>query len=286
MKKIIMKSIAAALTLVLALGCIIPAIGQEQAITAKAEPGQTYEKLSAPKLSRGGRNNADAWKSNLLTSDPLGVLCSKKELITCVTFLDDTSYAPYNAWAIGKGASSRVKGWVDWYDGRAYIYIAANGGINGRDACYELFRGCNNLTEIYFNGAFHTEEAETMQNMFRGCTALEYVDVSTLDTSSAKNMSGMFTICTELQYLDLGNFDTSNVTNMSCMFSACNNMWYVNVSSFDTGRVTNMENMFGWCHLLEEPDVSGWDVSRVRNCSGFMPEGATINGQPWEYFFW
>ena len=253
----------------------------------------------------------DSWKSNLLTTDPLGVFGFKKELIGSVTFLDSLESAPRNAWNLGKGASARVKGWVTWQDGLANIYIAAKGGVNGEKCTEALFEDCTALEEISFGGAFHTETAESMKNMFHNCENLLYVDTENLDTSSVTTMYQMFRNCYALEELDLGSFDTSNVTNMYCMFSTCyslkeldlskfntskvTNMAFmfsacralekVNVSRFDTAKVTNMEGMFRWCDLLEEPDLGSWNVSRVENYSGFMNEGMTINGRPWREFF-
>ena len=264
--------------------------------------------LAVPAQAAG---NNDSWKRNLLTTDPMGVFGIKKELIGSVTFLDSLDTAPCNAWNLGKGASSRVKGWVTWDSGLSHITIAAKGGVNGELACEALFEDCTMLFEVCFNGAFHTETAKSMKNMFHNCESLEYVDVNTLDTSSVTNMCQMFrncyaleeldissfdtdkvtnmycmfSTCYSLEELDLSNFDTDKVTNMSYMFSACRSLETVDVSSFDTSRVTNMEGMFRWCYALEEPDLSGWDVSRVRNHSGFMDEGMTINGRPWEEFF-
>ena len=264
--------------------------------------------LRAPRASAAEN---DRWKSNLLTTKPMEVFGFDKELIGSVTFLDNLDTAPRNAWSVGKGASSRVKAWVEWQDSRANIYIAAKGGVNGELCAEALFEDCTNLVEVRFGGAFHTETAKSMRNMFHGCQNLKYVDLETLDTSSVTNMYQMFRDCMELEQVDVSNFDTSKVTNMSCMFSTCNNLTELDLSAFDTGkvtnmsymfsacrrlenvdvsrfntsRVTNMEGMFRWCSVLEEPDLSKWDISRVTNYSGFMNEGMTINGQPWKNFF-
>lgn len=261
------------------------------------------------KLSRASRE--DRWKSNVLTENPLDVFNMERDQVYCVTFLDSTASAPERPWYMGKGYSSRVLGWVEWENGLGYVYFAADGGINGKDCCRELFMDCTNLTEVCFNGAFHTEQTEDMKNMFykceslkyvdlenldtssvtsmyqmfRDCKALKEVDVSSFDTSNVKNMYCMFSTCIRLSELDLSSFDTSKVTNMGFMFSACRNLEYVDVSSFDTSRVTNMEGVFRWCSILEEPDLSGWDVSRVTNCGNFMDPGMTINGRDWESFF-
>ena len=255
--------------------------------------------------------SSDKWKSNLLTSDPMGTFGFRKELIGSVTFLDSLDGVPGNAWNLGKGASPRVKGWVVWQDGLANIYIAAKGGING-EACTEaLFEDCTALEEVSFGGAFHTENAKSMKNMFHGCENLLYVDTENLDTSNVTDMYQMFRNCYALEELDVSSFDTAKVTNMYCMFSTCysleeldlsgfntakvTNMSYmfsacraleeVDVSGFNTAKVTNMEGMFRWCYALEEPDLSGWDVSRVKKYSGFMDEGMTVGGRPWKEFF-
>lgn len=253
----------------------------------------------------------DKWKSNLLTTDPLGVFGFEKELIGSVTFLDDLSGAPKYSWNMGKGSSSRVKGWVVWQDGLASIYIAANGGVNGELCTESMFEDCTNLEEVCFGGAFHTETAKymnnmfynchslknvdtenldtskvtTMHQMFRDCHALEELDTSSFDTSKVTSMYCMFSKCYSLEELNLQNFNTSKVTNMGYMFSACRSLEKVNVSKFDTAKVSNMEGMFRWCDILEEPDLSGWNVSRVKNHFGFMNEGMTIAGNPWEEFF-
>lgn len=266
--------------------------------------------VEAPRAAAAGYSQ-NSWKSNLLTTNPLGTMCPKKELIATVTFLDDLSWAPRNAWSMGKGSSARVKGWVEWDQGMADVYFAANGGINGQLAAEGLFKDCVNLYEVRFNGAFHLETATDLDNMFYNCERLEYMDTNTLNTSSAttmyqmfrncyaleeldvssfntakvKNMSCMFSTCYSLTELDLSNFDTSSLTNMSYMFSACRGLEEVDVSSFNTSRVTNMEGVFRWCYMLCEPDLSGWNISRVRNHRGFMDEGMTIGGEPWEYFF-
>ncbi len=252
------------------------------------------------------------WKGNLLKEKPLDTMVQKKENIVSVTFLDTLEDAPKYTWHLGQfGAGDRVQGWVEWKNAQGYAYIAAEGGINGKDACEELFMECESLKEIHFNGAFHTEETESMDNMFymcydleevdlenldtsnvtsmrqmfRNCSSLEELDLRKMDTSRVEDMWCMFSTCTSLEELDLRSFDTANVTNMGYMFSACSNLKRVDVSGFDTSEVTTMPGMFRWCYELEEYDFDGWDVSEVKDYSGFMNDGMKINGRDWEKFF-
>lgn len=310
MKNRIVRNMTAAVSVLLVLMLVLSCTLQARPLAEKAHPGQAPAKLSAPRLARGARNDAGTWQSNMLTPDPLGIMFKDKDQIATVTFLDDLNDLPRNAWAMGKGGAP-VWGWVEWDQSRAHVYFAAQGGINGELAAEGLFQDCVNLYEICFNGALHlettkdmdnmffncerleyvdtenmdTSSATTMSQMFRNCYALEELDVSSFDTSSVKNMGCMFSTCYSLTELDLSNFDTSRVTEMGYMFSACRGLEDLDVSSFDTSRVTSMEGMFRWCYSLVEPDLSSWNVSRVQNHYGFMDEGKTINGRPWEYFF-
>lgn len=251
------------------------------------------------------------WEANVMVEKPLDFIV-KKEKVVSVTFLDTLEAAPGKPWNLGPlGARDSVQGWVEWKYGQGHVYIAAEGGINGKDACEELFMDCEALKEVNFNGAFHTDEAESMTNMFyncyaledvdldqlntanvtsmyqmfRNCVSLEELDVSRMNTSEVETMYCMFSTCSSLEELDLSSFDTGNVTNMAYMFSVCTELEKVNVSSFDTSEVTYMAGMFRWCNELEEYDFSSWDVSNVTNYAGFMNDGMKINGKDWEKFF-
>lgn len=252
------------------------------------------------------------WKDNVLVDHPLEVMTSKRSTIVTVTFLDTLENAPKWPWYLGtRGNRDSVLGWIEWKDGQGHAYIAAEGGINGKEACAELFMEYDALREVNFNGAFHTEEAESMVNMFykcydlekvdlqnlntsnvksmyqmfRSCASLKSLDLSKMDTSRVETMYCMFSTCQELEELDLSSFNTANVTNMGYMFSACTALKRVNVSSFDTSGVAYMEGMFRWCNKLEEYDFSNWDVSNVTHFSGFLNAGMEINGRDWEHFF-
>lgn len=254
----------------------------------------------------------DTWKENVLVEKPLDAMITDKASIDTVTFLDTLENAPKWTWYLGEAGNRKgVQGWIEWEDGQGHVYIAAEGGINGKDACVELFKDCGDLKEVNFNGAFHTEEAESMTDMFykcyelekvdlqnlntsnvksmyqmfRECASLKTLDLSKMDTSKVESMYCMFSTCQKLEELDLSSFNTANVTNMGYMFSACTELKQVNVRSFDTSKVYNMEGMFRWCNKLEDYDFSGWDVSRVTHCNGFLNDGMKINGRNWENFF-
>ena len=267
--------------------------------------------LTATMLPTARAAGNEEWTNNVLTSDPLGTFDIKLSKIASVTFLDSTENAPRNRWHMGAGSSRSVLGWIEWNDGYADVYFAADGGINAEKCAVGLFQGCENLVEIDFNDAFHTEHCTSMQDMFYGCASLRELDLSSFDTSNVESMYGMFRDCASLKELDVSSFDTSNVktmytmfstcthlteldlsgfdtgkvTNMGFMFSACRRLEDVDVSGFDTAKVTNMEGMFRWCDEIEDLDLKDWNISRVRNYTGFMNDGMHINGRPWIEFF-
>lgn len=301
MKKIALRIVALLLVVLLAAdsGMFLKAEAISSSKKKKENTSTTEEVKDEP------------WLNNILVEDPLGVFGIEKEKIYSVTFLDNLDDAPRKAWNMAKGASTRVKGWMEWNGAMVDVYFAAKDGINGEECAEALFAECINLEVICFNGALHTDLAESMDQMFLNCASLEEVDIETLDTSSAESMSEMFRGCEALEELDVSNFNTENVTSMYCMFSTCMSLEELDLSSFDTAKVTNMgfmfsackaleevevsgfdtskvynmEGMFRWCDSLEYLDITGWNLKRVKSYSNFMNPGIYYDGKPWENIF-
>ena len=68
-------------------------------------------------------------------------------------------------------------------------------------------------------------------------------------------MSFMFRGCSSLNSINLSSFNTSNVTNMSYMFYGCSSLNSINVSSFNISNVTDMCGMFYGCSSLKRKNV-------------------------------
>lgn len=314
MKKNVFRKIVTLLLAMVLLVSLVP-------VSALAAESLGNHSVSNKKLSIiGGTSQKDDsndtgsgndWENNILSKSGLDAFKKDKSRILSVTFLDSLYDAPSTTWHLGKGGSKYVQGWVEYEGKNIHIYIAADGGMSAELCCEGFFEGCDNLVEVNFNGAFHTDNVESMKNMFNGCEKLELVDIETLDTSKVENMYQMFRDCSNLEELDMSNFDTANVKNMSCMFSSCaslqeldlssfdtakvtnmsymfsgcKNLEYVNTSSFNTSKVTNMSYMFRWCTNLSRLDLGGWDFSRVRKYSNFLNPGTTVDGRAWEKLF-
>lgn len=128
------------------------------------------------------------------------------------------------------------------------------------DNCYTVtstadwFYNCTKLKTIKGLEYFHTNEVNNMREMFYGCSALTYLDLSTLNTEKVTNLDYMFTNCQGLESLNLSSFNTSNVTSMSFMFMNCINVETIYVGSgWNTEKVNNQNGdiwMFLYCYSI------------------------------------
>ena len=112
--------------------------------------------------------------------------------------------------------------------------------------------------------------------MFKGCSSLESIDLSSFNTNNITNMSGMFSGCSSLKSIDLSSFNTNNVTDMSCMFIGCFSLKSINLSSFNTNNVTNMSDMFRGCFSLKSIDLSSFNTNNVTDMSFMFDECSSL----------
>ena len=250
-----------------------------------AECGTRY------KLSLFARRTGD-WRENVLmqvknenwlteekllidTNDQLFDTRFIDEDIVSVTFLDDLDDMPLFCYDVSHEKNGTVWAWFEsngmTNDGMMYdLYIAADGGINAREAVKEGTFNCwYNLERVDFGGNFHTDEAETLDRMFNNCEKLESVDFAGFQTSKVKNMRCMFSSCESLREVDLSSLDTSSVTDMRDLFAGCKSLTELDLSNFDTSSVTSMgkwnDGMFGGCGSLTRLDLSSFDTSGVKS---------------------
>ena len=109
-----------------------------------------------------------------------------------------------------------------------------------------------------------------MSYMFRNCSSLTSLDVSSFNTGKVTNMRYMFYYCSGLTSLNVSSFNTGKVTNMSYMFYYCSGLTSLNVSSFNTGNVTNMKYMFYYCSGLTSLNLSTFNMSATTNVSNML----------------
>ncbi len=127
------------------------------------------------------------------------------------------------------------------------------------------------VKSVVFDRSFKTARPTTTFFWFQGMSSLESVtNLQYLNTSEVTNMSGMFRGCSALENLDLSSFNTANVTNMHFMFENCICLKSLNVSSFNTANVTDMDDIFSDCRSLTTLDLSSFDTRNVKTMLGIF----------------
>lgn len=111
-----------------------------------------------------------------------------------------------------------------------------------------MFENCSSLTSLII--PFNTSHVIDFGRMFRKCSALTTLDISTFDTTAAKDMGCMFEGCNNLTNINLSKISTKNATSLSGMFNDCSSLKSLDFSSFDTSNVTNMVYMLRNCSAL------------------------------------
>lgn len=211
-----------------------------------------------------------SWKKNVLRNDYGGLWDNpmfgteiKKEQIVAVTFLDSVKDAPSSCIDVSQAGDGSVLAWVSGYDDTYELFIAGEGGVCAPENCQWMFGYYTNCRQFNLNGNFHTDYVKDMSNFFYGCSALETIDISTLNTSNAENLAYMFGACSGLTDLDLRTMDTASARNLYGMFIFCSNLKSVDMRTWDTSKAETMGWMFYHCTSLETLDLSNFDTASV-----------------------
>ena len=131
----------------------------------------------------------------------------------------------------------------------------------------KLFRDLKNIENIIGLNKLNTGNVTTMHDMFRNCSNLKSVDLSTFNTEKVTTMYAMFAYCTRIENINMSSFNTKEVTNMSAMFYNCGQLKQLDVNNFNTENVTTMASMFANCSNLEKLDISNWKTANVEDVS-------------------
>ena len=165
------------------------------------------------------------------------------------------------------------------------VYILQNPFVNAINLS-NMFSNCINLRNFILGDYFNINKVVSIDGMFSGCSSLEKINLSKLETKSIKkydennrfkykvhhgslkNISKIFSGCVKLKVCILPNFSgTRLMEDMSNMFSGCSSLESLDFSSFNTSRVINMSYMFYGCSSLKELNVSNFNTKNVTNMS-------------------
>ena len=137
---------------------------------------------------------------------------------------------------------------------------------NKMNDCSYMFRGCTNIISLDLS-SFDSSNVTDMKHMFSICTSMEKINLSNFNTEKVTDMSYMFNKCWSLEKLQLPiSFNTKNVKNMEFMFHFCLKLKKINFPQpFLTNNVTDMSAMFGKCYTLEKLNLKNFYTENVKN---------------------
>ena len=172
--------------------------------------------------------------------------------ITAIYVLDTLEDMPESAVDISEEKNYSVMGWLDGQT----LYIGGEGGVLAPNNGAALFAWFENAKVIDLGGCLHTDNTKNFKYMFYHNYALEYLNISGIDTSIVKDMTKMFVECRRLRSVDLSSFRTDVCTSFYAMFNKCESLTELDLSTFYTPEVVTCYMMFANCTRLSR---ISWD---------------------------
>ncbi len=147
--------------------------------------------------------------------------------------------------------------------------VVATNQVSFTSDCTELFCGFSNCTSMDLNSVntYDTNSsggpAYCMKRMFKDCSKLTSLNLSSWNTSYSRFADGMFQNCSNLTSLNISSWNTNSFISINNMFEGCSKLTSPDVSDWNVSNVIYMTSMFKGCSELTSLDLSGWDVQRI-----------------------
>lgn len=246
-----------ALSLLLMLMLLQPAVAQAQMRQMYARLDKETQTLT---LYYGTNYKESDYGISLLTGSPLWQTTAERKKIKTVVFDESCKDA----------RPKDCGGWFWFFE--ALTTIEHLDYLNTSEVKYmnSMFRECTSLETLDLS-SFNTEKVKDMYAMFDGSTNLRSIKLPQgFIGSSVTDLRSMFKDCTSLTELDLSGSNAENVKDMGEMFYGCRALSKLDLTDFKTGQVTTMENMFCICSTLETLDVSSFNTENVTTMLGMF----------------
>ena len=115
-----------------------------------------------------------------------------------------------------------------------------------------MFNGCSSLEYLELSPKFKTKGIYYMSNLFKDCSSLKSLDLSSFNTSNTKYMDLAFYNCTSLTSLEISTFSTTRANSISQMFYLCTSLTSLYLPLFDTREIADygIDSVFYGCTNL------------------------------------
>ena len=123
----------------------------------------------------------------------------------------------------------------------------------------------SNVSEVKFDPSFADARPTTCHSWFRDMAQLQTIyGLNYMNTSAVTHMVSMFRGCSSLTVLDLSSFSTANVIAMGGMFMGCSNLRTIYAGSgWSTAAVEASAGMFSSCTSLVGGQGTTFNSSHV-----------------------
>ena len=139
-------------------------------------------------------------------------------------------------------------------------------------SCNNMFRECSSLTDLDLSSV-DISKATDLSFMFYQCSNLQNLTLPNSNAESATNISNMFHSCKRLIEIDMSKFNSANITDMSGLCNGCTHLKKINLSNFNTDKLTNSSTMFGSCSALQTVIINSQNVFKMTNTNMFSSSG-------------
>lgn len=137
-----------------------------------------------------------------------------------------------------------------------------------------------NMTAIEGIENLNTSNAEDMTSLFRGCSSLTALDLSSFNTENVKFMYNMFRDCSSLKSLDLTSFNIDKLESVSYMFNGCSSLTTIYCDKDWSSKEGRFEGdyMFASCDNLKGGCGTQFDPDHVDQTYARPDEGSSAPG--------
>ena len=240
------------------------------AAAANAFPNLTKQILYVPEGTKAAYQSADVWKEFhfiLYPGESLDNYAIYNTTTKTLTFYHDDQALTRTGLGYLLNTGDNTPEWSVYKTYATKVVFTTSFAQARPVSTAHWFEGMSSLTTITGLENLNTNEVTTMASMFKGCTKLTSLDLSTFNTAKVTDMSNMFYGCTMLADLNLSGWNTAMVTDMSSMFRSCSNLTTLDLKALNTGNVTSMASMFQSDYRLTMVDMYGLNTEKVTDMS-------------------
>ena len=107
----------------------------------------------------------------------------------------------------------------------------------------------NEIESVVVDESFKSYKPTSLQGLFCNFTALTKIDgLANINTANAEDMSDMFRNCSSLKTLDLSSFNTEKVNTVAGMFGDCNQLESLIMPDIDKSNLKDYNNFMQSCN--------------------------------------